>query len=184
MTSSRLVLGQAVAARARLAGAGCDPPPAIAGDAHPAVRAESDAAGLVEAQRRDDALEGPGDAVAGATEAAVLVERDASADQEGGLPGGAAGALAARGFGGNVDGVGADDRRTAQVEPVGGHLEADERHDRLDLAGLGLGALLDLGDRGGEALVVELEVGGAVPEPGQEVGDGEVGPLGRRRAAA
>ena len=59
-----------------------------------------------------------------------------------------------------------------------------ERHDRLDLAGLGLGALLDLGDRGGEALVVELEVGGAVPEPGQEVGDGEVGPLGGVGAAA
>ena len=59
------------------------------------------------------------------------------------------------------------------------HLEPDQRDDRLDLAGLGLGALLDLGDRGGEAVVVELEVGAAVPETGQEVGDGEVGALDR-----
>ena len=158
-----VVLGQAVAAGPRLAGSGRDPPPAVARDPDPAVRAEPDSAGLVEPQGRHDALEGAGDAVAGTAETAVLVERDAGADQEGGLPRGAAGALAAGGLGGDVDGIGADDRRAAEVEPRCRHLEADQRDDRLDLAGLGLGALLDLGDRRGEALVVDLEVRGRRP---------------------
>ena len=151
----QVALGQAVAAGTRAAGAGGDPPPAVTGDANPAVRGEADAARLVQAQGGDDALEGPGDALAGAAEAAVGVERDASADQEGGLPGGAAGALAAGGLGGHVDRVGADDRGAVEIDAGGRHLEADERHDRLDLARLGLGAVLDLGDRGGEAVVVD-----------------------------
>ena len=143
---------------------------------------EAHAAGLVQAQRRDDALEGAGDALAGATEPAVGIQRDASADQEGRLPSGAAWALATSCLGGDVDGIGADDGGAVQIQARGRHLEADQRDDRLDLALLGLGAVLDLGDGGREAVVVDLERGATVPEAGQEVGDGErraLQPIGR-----
>ena len=43
----QVALGQAVAAGARTARAGRDPPPPVAGDANPAVRAEANAARLV-----------------------------------------------------------------------------------------------------------------------------------------
>ena len=177
----QVALGQAIAARSRTARAGGDPPPPVAGDANPSVRPERNAARLQQPERRDHPLEGPGDALARAAEPAVGVQRHAGADQEGRLPSGATGALAASGLGGHVDGVGADDGRPAELDPGGGHLEAYERHDRLDLALLGLGALLDLSERGGEAVVVDLEAGGPVPEAGQEVGGGEVGALGRVR---
>src|SRR6188472_2470523 len=95
---AEVVLGQPVAPGPRLAGAGRDPSPAIAGDADPSVRAEADAAGLVEPQGHDDLLEGAGDAIAGAPEPAVLIECDAGADQERRLPGGATRTLAAGRF--------------------------------------------------------------------------------------
>src|SRR4029079_2008859 len=115
-----------------------------------------------------------GDAVAGAAEATVVVELDAGADQEGRLPRGAARTLTAGGLGGDVDGVGADDRSAAELEPGARHLKADQRDDGLDLAGLRLGALLDLGHGRGEALILDREVGAAVPEASEEVGDREV----------
>ncbi len=59
---------------------------------------------------------------------------------------------------GNLDRVGAHDRDGVELEPRDRHLQAAQRDDHLDLAGVDVETLLDLVDRGVEAVGLEREV--------------------------
>ena len=96
------------------------------------------------------------------------------------LPGGAAHALAAHRVDRRLDRVGADDANVVrQLQARHRHPQPDQRHDQ-DIGVVGVARFgAERRQRGLEALTIQREPGGSLPERGEERGQHQIGAPGR-----
>ena len=161
---ARLILVEPVAVGARGRRAGGDAPPAALAGRREGVRAEPDAAPLIETHDADQVAELSQRGRGGIRALALLGD-----GEELRLPGGAAHALAAHRLDRRLEAVGADEPHPVRkLQARDRHLQADERRDQH----VGLVGVADLGvkhvERLLEPLAVERELAAAVPEAGEE----------------